>query len=47
MSCNHAFSEQDFSIKYRALCNSDLRIAESLFIMKEKPELNSNELATK
>ena len=47
LSCNHSFSEQDFSIKYRALCNSDLRIAESLLIMKEKPELNGNELATK
>ena len=47
LNCNHTINEQDFSIKYRASCNSDLRIAESLFIMKEKPELNSNELATK
>ena len=44
---NHPIREQDFSIKYRALCNSDLRIAESLIIMKEKPDLNGTELATR
>ena len=35
-SCKHAINEQDFSIKFRAQCNLDLRIAESLFIMKDK-----------
>ena len=47
LSCNHKINEQDFSIMFRASCNSDLRIAESLFIMKDKPELNSTELATR
>ena len=47
LSCNYVINEQDFSIKFRATCNSDLRIAESLFIMKDKPELNGTELATR
>ena len=46
-SCNNSINEQDFSIKFRASCFSDLRIAESLMIMKEKPEINGNELATR
>ena len=44
---NHEIREQDFSIKYRAKCTLDLRIAESLAIMKEKPDLNATELATR
>ena len=40
-------SEQDFSIVYRAKYTSDLRIAESLMIMKEKPNINGNEIATR
>ena len=47
LSCKHTISEQDFNIKFRAQCNSDLRIAESLFIIKDKPELNGTEVATK
>ena len=47
LSCNHSINEQDFSIKFRAKCISDLRIAESLLIMKEKPDINGNELATR
>ena len=47
LECKHAISEQGFSIKYRANNISDLRIAESLTIMKEKPELNGTELATR
>ena len=47
LSCNHNINEQDFSIRFRATSASDLRIAESLVIMKEKPDLNGNELATK
>ena len=47
IACNHSINEEDFSIKYRAKCASDLRIAESLVIMKQKPELNGTEIATK
>ena len=46
-TCKHVINEQDFSIRFRASCNLDLRIAESLFIMKDKPELNGTEIATK
>ena len=46
-SCRHAINEQGFSSKLRAQCNLDLRIAESLFIMKDKPELNGTEVANK
>ena len=45
--CNHPINEQGFSIKYRAKNTMDLRIAESLCIIKEKPELNGTEFATK
>ena len=44
---NHTIRDQDFVIKYRAKCSSDLRIAESLVIMEEKPSINSKETATK
>ena len=47
VSCNHSINEQDFSIKFRAKCSSDLRIAESLMIMKEKPDINGTEVATR
>ena len=47
LACNHSINEEDFSIKYRARFASDLRIAESLMIMKEKPDLNGNEIATR
>ena len=47
LDCDHRFNEDDFSILYRAKSSSDLRIAESLYIMKDKPELNGNELATR
>ena len=44
---NHRITEDDFSIKYRAKCSSDLRIAETLYIMKDRPDLNGTELATR
>ena len=47
LTCKHNINEQDFSIRFRASCASDLRIAESLMIMKEKPDLNGTELATR
>ena len=47
LECNHQFNEEDFSILYKAKCASDLRIAESLYIIKDKPELNGTELATR
>ena len=47
IECKHPIREQGFVIKYRARNITDLRIAESLSIMKEKPELNSTELATR
>ena len=43
----HDINEQDFNIVYRAKYTTDLRIAESLMIMKEKPSINGNELATR
>ena len=45
--CNHSINEENFSILFRANSMLDLRIAESLLIMKEKPELNDNEVATR
>ena len=45
--CKHPISEQGFTIKYRAKNTFDLRIAESLLIIKEKPTLNCTELATR
>ena len=45
--CKHPISELGFTIKYRAKNTSDLRIAESLMIIKEKPVLNCTELATR
>ena len=47
LSCNHSINEQDFSIKFRANCLPDLRIAESLMIMKQKPDINGTALATR
>ena len=47
IECNHPISEQGFVIRYRAKNTSDLRIAESLSIIKEKPGLNGTEFATK
>lgn len=47
LECNHQINEEDFSIMYKAKCASDLRIAESLYIIKDKPELNDTEFATK
>ena len=47
IECNHPIREQGFVIKYKAKNTSDLRIAESLCIIKEKPELNGTESATK
>ena len=46
LECKHPISEQEFVIRYRDKIAVDLRIAESLSIMKEKPELNGTELAT-
>ena len=45
LECNHPIREQGFDIKYRVKYTSDLRIAESLCIMKEKPDLNGTEFA--
>ncbi len=39
----HIYNETDFKILYRARNNNELRVAESLFIHKNKPGLNSNE----
>lgn len=47
IECKHPISEQGFIIKYRAKNITDLRIAESLSIMKDRPELNGTELATR
>ena len=47
IECKHPISEQGFTIKYKAKNTFDLRIAESLTIIKEKPTLNCNELATR
>lgn len=47
MTCNYSINEQDFSIKFRANCASDLRNAESLMIIKEKPDINGTEMATR
>ena len=47
LSCKHEINDEDFNILFKAKCNSELRIAESLFIMRHKPELNGTEVATK
>lgn len=47
LELNHGIREQDFNFLYRAHYFSDLRIAESLHIMKEKSEITSTDLATK
>ena len=44
---NHAIRDNEFKIMFKARTLSDLRIAESLAIIKVKPDLNCNELATK
>ena len=44
---SHRIREEDFEILFRAKHTSELRIAESLLIIKEKPNLNGTELATK
>ena len=36
---NHSINEENFNIKFRANNSLDLRIAESLLILKEKPDL--------
>ena len=43
----HTIREQDFKIMYKATLSSDRYIAESLTIMKEKPDINGTEVATK
>ncbi len=40
---DHMYTETDFKILYKAENNSELRVAESLFIHKNRPNLNSNE----
>ncbi len=40
---DHMYNETDFKIVYKAKNNSELRVAESLFIHKNRPSLNSNE----
>ncbi len=40
---DHMYNETDFNILYKARNNSELRVAESLFIHKNRPSLNSNE----
>ena len=47
LECKHPINEQAFIIKYRVKNAFDLRIAESLNIMKDKPTLNGTELATR
>ena len=43
---DHIIRERDFHILFRSN-HADLRIAESLFIYKEKPQLNCNDTAFK
>ncbi len=40
---DHIYNETNFEILYKAKNNNELRVAESLFIHKNKPGLNSNE----
>ncbi len=40
---DHMYNETDFKILYKARNDSELRVAESLFIHKNRPSLNSNE----
>ena len=47
LECKHPISEQGFVIRYRAKNAADLRIAECLSVMKERPELNGTELAAR
>jgi len=42
---DHVYNETDFKILYRARNSSELRVAESLFIHRNRPSLNSNETA--
>ena len=44
---DHLIREDSFSILFKANNGSDLRIAETLFIIEQKPGLNSNETAVK
>lgn len=47
LECNHPISKEGFVIRYRTRCASDLKFAESLSIIKEKPELNGTEVAAR
>ena len=40
--CNHHILIEDFKILYRGRTESDIRIAESMFIKKLRPELNND-----
>ncbi len=40
---DHIYNETNFKILYKAKNNNELRVAESLFIHKNRPSLNSNE----
>ncbi len=42
---DHMYNVTHFKILYKARSNSELRVAESLFIHKNRPGLNSNEAA--
>ncbi len=42
---DHMYNETDFKILYKARNSNELRVAESLFIHRNRPSLNSNETA--
>ncbi len=42
---DHIYNETNFKILHKARNNKELRVAESLFIHKSRPSLNSNEAA--
>ena len=44
---DHRFNEENFKIVFRARQAMDVRIAESLFIFKNKPTINNQESAGK
>ncbi len=42
---DHMYNETDFKILYKVRNSSELRVAESLFIHRNRPSINSNEFA--
>ncbi len=46
LQSDHCYKEEDFTIVHRARNTTELRLAASLFIHKNKPSLNNIESAT-